>query len=125
MDYVWVGMGAIVGANARYVIGQILADRAGTDFPYGTMLVNITGSLVIGIVLTLLTEQFLVDPHWRLLLVVGFLGSYTTFSSYTYEALALVERSEWSPALLYMIGSNVAGLLTCYAGIMLARLAER
>lgn len=124
MDMVWVGLGAVVGANARYLVSDIVASRAGTAFPWGTMLINVSGSLVIGVVLTLLTERFLAAPHWRLLLVVGFLGSYTTFSSYTYEALALVDRSEWSPALLYVIGSNIAGLLACYAGIVLARLME-
>jgi CrcB protein len=125
MDLFWVGLGAVFGANSRYLITQAVADRLGTAFPYGTMLVNITGSLIIGFLLTLLAEQFLVSPHWRLLLVVGFLGSYTTFSSYTYEAVGLIERSEWSPALVYMLGSNIAGLLACYGGIVLARLAER
>ena len=125
MDYFWIGLGAVVGANARYLVSQLMADRFGTAFPYGTMLVNITGSLVIGFLLTLLAEQFLVSPYWRLLLVVGFLGSYTTFSSYTYEAIGLIERGEWSPMLVYVLGSNIAGLVACYGGIVLARLAER
>ncbi len=125
MDLFWVGLGAVVGANARYLITQAVADRLGTAFPYGTMLVNITGSLIIGFLLTLLAEQFLVSPHWRLLLVVGFLGSYTTFSSYTFEAVGLIERGEWSPMLVYVLGSNIAGLLACYGGIVLARIAER
>jgi CrcB protein len=125
VDVFWIGLGAVAGANARYGVSQVMANRVGTDFPYGTMLINVTGSLVIGVLLTLLTEQFLAAPHWRLLLVVGFLGSYTTFSSYTWETLSLVERGEWSPALLYVLGSNVAGLVACYAGIVLARLVER
>lgn len=125
MDVFWIGLGAVFGANARYAVSQVVANRMGTEFPYGTLLINVTGSLVIGFLLTLLTEQFLVSPHWRMLLVVGFLGSYTTFSSYTWEALSLVERGEWSPALVYVLGSNVAGLVACYAGIVLARLAER
>ncbi len=124
MDVFWVSVGAMFGANARFLVSQVMADRVGSDFPYGTLLVNITGSLAIGVILTLLTEQFLAAPHWRLLLVVGFLGSYTTFSSYTYEALGLVERGEWTPALAYALGSNIVGLVACYAGIALARLTE-
>ncbi len=68
-DMIWIGVGAIAGANARYLVSQFLGHRFQSDFPFGTFLINISGSLVIGIVLTLLTEQFLTDPHWRLVLV--------------------------------------------------------
>src|SRR5437763_360125 len=121
VDYVWVALGGGVGAVTRYAVGQWIVSRAGTAFPLHTLLINVTGSLAIGIVLTLLTERLLVDPAWRLLLVVGFLGGYTTFSSYTFEALALVEAGEWLPAGWYVLGSHGLGLLAAFAGIALGR----
>jgi CrcB protein len=121
VDYVWVALGGGVGAVTRYAVGQWIVSRAGTGFPLHTLLINVTGSLAIGIVLTLLTERLLVDPAWRLLLVVGFLGGYTTFSSYTYEALALVEAGEVGSALAYALFSNVVGLGAALLGIVIAR----
>ncbi len=76
--FLWVGVGGFVGANARYAVGRLLAGRLGDGFPYATLLVNVSGSLAIGVVLTLLTERFVADPAWRLLVIVGFLGGYTT-----------------------------------------------
>ena len=125
MEYLWVGLGGFVGANARYALGVWIADRVGPSFPLPTLVVNVSGSLAIGIILVLLTERFVVDPAWRLLLMVGFLGGYTTFSSYTFEALALVEQGDWLPALWYVVGSNGLGLAATYAGMVLARALSR
>ena len=119
--FLWIGIGGFVGANARYAVGRLLAGRLGDGFPYATLLVNVSGSLAIGVVLTLLTERFVADPAWRLLVVVGFLGGYTTFSAYAFEALALMERGAWARAAAYILASNAAALLGCYAGIALAR----
>lgn len=125
MEYLWVGVGGFAGANVRYVLGAWIGNRLGVGFPYGTFLINVTGSLLIGVILTLLTEQLIVDPLWRRLLVIGFLGGYTTFSSYSYEALALVEQGNWSRALSYILGTNILSLLACYMGIIMARTIER
>jgi CrcB protein len=125
MDYLLVGIGGFLGANARYALGVWLADRVGTAFPWSTLLINVTGSLAIGLILTALTQKLAVDPAWRLLLVVGFLGGYTTFSSYTFEALALAAEGEWLPALAYALGSNGLGLVAAYAGILLAHAVWR
>ncbi len=125
MDYLLVGVAAVLGANARYILGGVIADRLGTGFPFGTFLINATGSLAIGVILVLLTERLAVDPAWRLLIVVGFLGSYTTFSSYTFEALALAEAGQWLRALWYVLGSNLAGLVAAYVGMVLARALGR
>jgi CrcB protein len=76
---------------------------------------------LIGLALTFLTERYVTDPMWRLLLVIGFLGGYTTFSSYAFESIALLEQGHWSRALLYVIGSNALSLLACYGGMSLAR----
>jgi CrcB protein len=121
VDYIWIGLGGIVGANARYVIGRWLVDRYGVAFPYGTFVINATGAFLIGILATLLTERLLVDPHWRLLLAVGFLGSYTTFSTYSYDAFVLFARGDWGHAAAYVFGSNGVGLAACIAGVLLAR----
>jgi CrcB protein len=121
VDYVWVGVGAVLGANARFALGRWLDLRYGTLFPYGTFVVNVTGAFLLGLLLALLTGWLVADPRWRLLLGVGFLGSYTTFSTYTYEAVALAERGDWARAALYVLGSNALGLLACLAGLLLGR----
>jgi fluoride exporter len=121
MDYLWIGLGGFAGANARYVLGRAIADRAGTAFPYGTFTINVTGSLLIGIIMTLLTERWVADPAWRLILVVGFLGGYTTFSSYTFEAINLFQQGQTARAFTYIVGSNSLGLVGCYFGIVIAR----
>lgn len=121
MEYLWLGLGGCLGANLRYIVGQLIVTRLGAAFPFGTFLINASGSFLIGVLLTLLTERLVVDPFWRLLLVAGFLGSYTTFSSYTYEALALAEEGLWGRAALY----NVVGLMACYGGMIVARTAGR
>src|SRR6476661_8817976 len=90
MDYLWVGLGGFLGANARYILGLWIVGRVGSAFPWNTLLINVTGSLAIGVILTVLTERIVADPAWRLFLVVGFLGGYTTFSSYTFEAISLL-----------------------------------
>ena len=125
MEYLLVGVGGFLGANARYVIGGVIAERLGAAFPAGTLIVNLTGSLAIGVILVLLTERLAADPAWRLLLVVGFLGGYTTFSSYTIEALLLAEAGQWDRALWYVLGSNILGLAATYAGMLVARSVGR
>ena len=121
LDLLWVSLGGAAGATARYVLGTWIIDHTGASFPWNTMIVNISGSLAIGILLTLLTERLIADPAWRLLLVVGFLGGYTTFSSYTFETLALLEAGAWLSATLYVLGNNGLGLAAAYLGIVLAR----
>ena len=121
MDYAWVGIGGCVGACARFALGNAIGRRFGTEFPYGTFIVNITGAFLIGVVLTLLTERYAADPRWRLLLVVGVLGGYTTFSSFAYEAFTLADRGQWWRAATYVIGSNVLGITACVAGIVVTR----
>src|SRR3954465_8031874 len=121
MDYLWVGVGGFVGANARYILGNWIVGRLGPGFPAHTLIINVSGSFLIGVILTLLTERLEVDPAWRLLLVVGFLGGYTTFSSYSFEALGLLRGGDWVAAAGYMLGSNVLGLVACAAGVVLAR----
>lgn len=125
MQYLWVGLGGFLGANARYALGTWIAGRVGASFPLHTLLINATGSLAVGVVLALLTERPAVDPAWRLFLVVGFLGGYTTFSSYTFEGLVLLGRGEWWRAAWYVLGSNALGLVAVYLGVVLGRAVDR
>lgn len=125
LTYLWVGLGGFLGANMRYIVGNWISQRAGTSWPYHTFLINITGGLAIGFILTPLTERFPGDPAWRLFLVVGFLGGYTTFSSYTFEGLALLRSGAWLGACAYIVGSNLVGLLTTLVGLLLARVVIR
>jgi CrcB protein len=118
--FFWISLGAVVGANLRYVVAQQLA-RFTTAFPYGTLAVNISGSLVIGFFLIWTTDRVLVDPRWRLLIAIGFCGGYTTFSSYAFETFALLEQGRWLSATLNVLGSNLLCFLGVILGAMLAR----
>jgi fluoride exporter len=125
MDSLWVALGGGLGATARYLLGGWVVARLGGAFPFHTLLINLSGSLAIGALLVLLTERLVADPAWRLLLVVGFLGGYTTFSSYTFEALSLAEEGDWLAAMAYVLGSNGLGLLAAYVGMVVARAVAR
>ena len=116
-----VSVGAVVGANARYLLGAWAAERFGTTFPYGTLIINLTGSLILGFFLALATERALIDPRYRLLIAVGFCGSYTTFSTYTYESITLMLSGSWTLGLLNLLGSTVLGLGAVGLGILLGR----
>lgn len=119
--YLWVFLGGGLGATARFALATVIAERAGTTFPLGTLLINVSGSLIIGVLLVLLTESLAADPAWRLFFVVGFLGGYTTFSSFSFEAVALLMNGAWARAAAYVVGSNGLSLLACAAGIGIAR----
>jgi fluoride exporter len=120
VPYLVIALGGILGANARYLVSLLVAERLGTGFPYGTLLINVTGSLVIGFFLTLVTERLEVSPLWRLFFATGFLGAYTTFSSYTFETATLLREGAYGAALLYLVGSVVGGLVGVLAGIAAA-----
>jgi fluoride exporter len=120
--FFWISLGAIVGANCRYWLGQWAAKQFGAAFPFGTLLINLTGSLVIGLLMEIAVEHFTLDPRWRALLVVGFLGSYTTFSSYAYESVALILNGQYGYGLFYLFGSSLLGGLAVLAGIGLGRI---
>jgi CrcB protein len=120
MPYLAIAAGGVLGANARYLVGLYVAERFGADFPHGTLLINVTGSLVIGFFLTLISERLAVDPLWRLFFATGFLGAYTTFSTYTYEAAVLFRQGADIPGLVYLFGSVAAGMAGVLIGIIVA-----
>jgi len=121
VNYLWISLGAIVGASARYFLSGFVARHISTAFPYGTLLINITGSLVLGFFLIYSTERVLLDPRWRLLVAIGFCGSYTTFSSYAFESFGLMEQSQWLMMGANILLSNVLCLTAVLAGAALAR----
>jgi CrcB protein len=117
-----ISLGAVVGANCRYWVGNWVVQRLGGDFPYGTLLINLSGSFVLGLLMALLVETFVAEPRWRVLLVVGFLGSYTTFSSFTYESVALILNGQMWAGLFNLFGSSLLGGLAVLLGIGAGRL---
>jgi fluoride exporter len=119
--FLLISAGAILGANARYWIGDWAAQRWGANFPYGTLIINLTGSFLLGLFLTLTTERISIDPRWRTLAAVGFLGAYTTFSTYTYESFSLISKGQWLPGLLNLLGSSVLGLAAVGIGAYLGK----
>lgn len=117
--YLVVLAGAGLGGLARYVAGTWIMAKYGGRFPLGTFVVNITGAFLIGVLMTLLTGRFHPHPNWRLFLVVGILGGYTTFSSLEYETFQAVRAGERWLGLLYMAGSVVLGYLGVWLGTLL------
>lgn len=113
-EYVWVSLGGIVGACARYFLSRFSAKILGTSFPWGTLLINVTGSFVLGLFLVYTTERVFVDPRWRLLVAIGFCGAYTTFSSYAYESMVYFQQGNW---LLFGVNVLMNNLL-CLAAVL-------
>jgi CrcB protein len=117
-----IALGASVGANLRYALSLWAARQWGIAFPYGTLLINVSGSFAIGVVMVLLTTRFTNDTPWRPLLVTGLLGGFTTFSTFSYESYMLLNSGSWLAAGLNMIASVGLGLLGVFLGVGMARL---
>lgn len=116
-----VGLGGFVGANARFFVSGWLARHVDPSLPWGTLAVNVTGSLLIGAFLAWTTERVVADPGLRLLIAVGFCGAYTTFSSLAFETVSLIEQGHWLNALTSFLLNNLLALLAVVAGIALVR----
>ena len=117
----WIGIGGFFGAVARYGVNTWLTTRWGAAFPYGTLFVNVSGSFVLCLMIAVLSRGFDVAPALRLALTVGFLGSYTTFSTFSADTLLLLESGYTLRGLAYVVGSVVGGGLTGAAGLLLGR----
>ncbi len=116
-----ISLGAIFGANARYFMSRYAAKLLGPAFPFGTLMINVIGSAIVGFFMIWTTERVLADPRWRLLVVVGFCGAFTTFSSYAYESMAYVEQGQWHLMAANILSNNILCLLGAVAGMALAR----
>jgi CrcB protein len=115
-----VTVGGGIGSLLRYLIATAFLHRFGGSFPLGTFFINITGSFLIGLLMTLFTERVAPDPYWRLLLVVGFLGGYTTFSSFEYETFLSVRSGSHWIALGYVLSSVILGYFGVWLGVLMA-----
>jgi fluoride exporter len=117
----WISLGAIAGANARYFISRWAAKSLSPAFPYGTLFINITGSLLLGFFLVWTSERVLADPRWRLMIAIGFCGAYTTFSSYAFETMYYFEQGHWLLFAANILANNILCLAAVLAGAALAR----
>ncbi len=118
--YLVVLAGAGLGGLARYVAGTWIMAKYGGRFPLGTFVINVSGAFLIGVLMTVLTERFHPHPNWRLFVVVGILGGYTTFSSFEYEAFQAMRFGERWLGLAYVAGSVVLGYLAVWLGTIAA-----
>jgi CrcB protein len=113
-----IGLAGAVGALARYLLGRFIAERAGSQLPLGTLLINITGALLIGFLFAF-TGRKLISPTLQLILATGFLGGYTTFSTMSWEGVQLARGGSSRQSLLYFSGNLVLGLVAAALGLLL------
>ena len=118
-----VALGGALGAVTRFAVGALVARKLGVAWPYGTFLINMTGCLIIGLFLPVLADRPGVHDAWRHFLPIGFVGAYTTFSTFEYETLRLVELGAWRSAGSYVLLSNAVGLLCVWLGVLVGRKA--
>jgi len=121
--YLLVAVGGALGSLTRYWVGSTVAGKMGTRFPYGTFVINITACLIIGFSLTWLGRRTEVNPAWRFLIPIGFVGAYSTFSTFEWEIFTNLQASEFMIAALYVSLSLLLGLVAVWLGALLARLA--
>ena len=119
LQVLFVALGGAIGSAARYLVGGWFAVRFGAAFPYGTFVINVSGSFIIGFFLAFAQDRVSISPYWRLFFAVGFVGGYTTFSTFEYEAIRLLQDGEMLLAAVYLIGSVVTGGVAAIAGIAL------
>jgi CrcB protein len=122
MNIIVIAVGAAIGANLRYSLSLWAAQRWGASFPYGTLIVNVIGSFVIGLVLVLATTRLSLSEPVRLLIVTGLLGGFTTFSSLSFETYSLITNDSWQAAGIYLASSFGLGMAGVFLGAGVARL---
>lgn len=121
IKYWMVGIGGFAGSVLRFWLSSSIGGRFGTRFPYGTFVVNMTGSFLIGMVITILAGKTQLSPNWRYLIPIGFIGGYTTFSAFEYETFRLFQNGQVLGAALNVTGSVVLGFAAVWLGIWAAR----
>ena len=121
MNYLLVFVGGGLGSTLRYIVNVVCPRFLGADFPYHTFIINITGSTVMGLIAGYLAFRGEASQAWRLFLMTGILGGYTTFSAFSLDAAVLYERGEIGLALFYVLGSVVFSIAGLFAGLVLVR----
>jgi len=121
LKYIAVGVGGFAGAITRYAIGVYIGSRYGVGFPYGTFVINVSGSFLVGLILTLLARTT-ASPYWRYLLPIGFIGAYTTFSTFEYETLQAIQDGQLVTGLLNVTLSLIVGFGAVWLGSALGRI---
>jgi fluoride exporter len=119
--YLWIAIGGSLGSLARYWVGTTVAVRLGTKFPYGTLVINITACVIIGLSLAFLGKRTELNPAWRYLVPIGFVGAYSTFSTFEWEIFSNLQTGAFLIAALYVVLSFSVGLLGVWCGVMIAR----
>lgn len=116
--YLAVGIGGFLGSIARFWLATFIGQRMATRFPYGTFVVNATGCFLIGFAMTLLTEKTHLNPTWLYLIPIGFIGGYTTFSTFEYETLRAIQEGQFTMGALNVVLSVLIGFLMVWTGVM-------
>ena len=120
LKYLVVGVGGFLGAIARYMVATYIGGRYGTSFPYGTFVINMSGCFLIGFIVTLLARTT-ASQYWRYLIPIGFIGAYTTFSTFEYETLRAIQDGRMTAGLLNVALSVVVGFVAVWAGAVIGR----
>ena len=120
--YLLIAFGGALGSMARYWVGSTIANRMGTKFPYGTFVINITACMIIGFSLTFLAKRAELNPAWRFLVPVGFIGAYSTFSTYEWETLSTIRTGAFLLAAFYAVSSLILGLAAVWGGSVIAEI---
>jgi CrcB protein len=119
--YLMVAIGGSLGSLARFWLGDTLASRIGTKFPYGTFIINITACFIIGFSVVFLGKRTELNPAWRYLIPIGFIGAYSTFSTFEWEAFSNLQLGAFLMAGLYIVLSIILGLVAVWCGVVIAR----
>jgi CrcB protein len=118
---VWIAFAGACGTFLRYVVGSWIPNHWGNTFPWATWIINGTGCFLFGLVWTLAEERFLISSEWRVIALTGFMGGYTTFSSYMFEASQMIREAQWLGAVAIFAGENISGLVLMMLGFALGR----
>jgi len=122
---VWmVAIGGAIGSASRYLVTLAVQSRVDSGFPAGTLLVNVTGAFLLGLIMRYSVQSFAISPEMRLLLTTGLCGGYTTFSTFSYESARMIEDGEWRTPLLYMVLSVILSLAAMFLGFRAAQWAR-
>lgn len=121
MNLMMIALGGSLGAVSRFLLGNAVSKAIGSALPYGTFVINVIGCFAMGLLMTLIVDREMLPAAWRLFLCVGFLGGFTTFSSFGYEALMMLTEGRLLAVLAYVGGSVALGLVAAGLGVLCAR----